>query len=511
MSGLLLLLLLVSTVVGLTLAGRSHRRKTPLPPGPRGLPLLGNILDFPRSNFGMKFSEMAVRYGNVMHLKLFGQSTVVLGSYQTAIDLLEKRSGIYSDRPRSAMADLSGVTGWILVPMPYTAKWRLHRRSIVQSFNPAAIQSYHPILTATTNKLLRDLSATPHKFIEHLGFAFAKSILKVIYGIEVIDHDDIYLQTAEAFVQIGAEMLVPGAFPVDTIPMLRYLPSWLPGVQFKRQAALWKAQTCAYGDRLFEAGKASFAHGTTDSVIGRLLGSCDGLVDGETKELCIGVTTMSYVGGVETTHIVSQVFFLAMAMHPDAQRNAQDELDSVVGVDKLPTFADRESLPYINALLKEVLRWHTMAPIGIAHRSIADDVYEGYFIPAGSVIIPNIWAMSQDESAYPDPDRFLPERFLREGRIDPNVRDPTTFAFGFGRRICPGLHFADAQLFITFASILHVFRIGPPKDEHGTPQPLRKKYTTDTLTAKLEQFGCTIEPRSPHAADLVCALFGESA
>ena len=84
-------------------------------------------------------------------------------------------------------------------------------------------------------------------------------------------------------------------------------------------------------------------------------------------------------------------FFLAKAMHPDVQHKAQDELDRVVGNDRLPTFEDRSSLPYLSALLKEVLRWHVVAPIAVPHRAVADDEYNGYEIPAGTIVVPNIW------------------------------------------------------------------------------------------------------------------------
>ena len=86
-----------------------------------------------------------------------------------------------------------------------------------------------------------------------------------------------------------------------------------------------------------------------------------------------------------------QAFFLAMAMHPDIQRKAQEELDRVVGSDRLPTFEDQASLPYVNALLREVLRWHIVLPIAVPHRVMADDEYNGYTIPAGSTVIPNVW------------------------------------------------------------------------------------------------------------------------
>ena len=86
-----------------------------------------------------------------------------------------------------------------------------------------------------------------------------------------------------------------------------------------------------------------------------------------------------------------QVFLLAMAMHPEVQRKAQQELDDVVGCDRMPTFEDRASLPYLNALLTEVLRWHPVAPIALPHRSINDDDYSGYHIPAGTIVVASVW------------------------------------------------------------------------------------------------------------------------
>lgn len=83
-----------------------------------------------------------------------------------------------------------------------------------------------------------------------------------------------------------------------------------------------------------------------------------------------------------------------MALNPDVQRKAQEELDRVIGPNKLPTFADRENLPYIDAVVKETLRWHPVGPIGLPHMTTADDIYEGYRIPKGSIILPNIWYVS---------------------------------------------------------------------------------------------------------------------
>ena len=86
-----------------------------------------------------------------------------------------------------------------------------------------------------------------------------------------------------------------------------------------------------------------------------------------------------------------RAFFLAMTLYPDEQKKAQAELDLVVGSGRLPEFSDRPSLPFVNALIKELLRWHVATPIGLPHRVTSDDTYRGYHIPGGSTVIVNAW------------------------------------------------------------------------------------------------------------------------
>lgn len=146
-----------------------------------------------------------------------------------------------------------------------------------------------------------------------------------------------------------------------------------------------------------------------------------------------------------------QSFFMAMACFPEVQTKARTELDAVVGPSRLPTFEDRDSLPYIAAVAKESMRWQPVAPVGLPHVSLEDDEYKGYFIPAGSSVIANLWyadpcssmdpdahtvnrAFSRDPRVYPEPETFNPDRFLKDGKLDPAVQDPKTFVFGYGRR-----------------------------------------------------------------------------
>ena len=128
------------------------------------------------------------------------------------------------------------------------------------------------------------------------------------------------------------------------------------------------------------------------------------------------------------------MFIFAMITNPGAMKKAQEELDRVVGKDRLPDFSDRGNLPYIDAVIKEVLRWNPPVPIGVPSRVIQDDVYRGYIIPAGATVISNIWAICRDPNVYPDPETFNPDRFLKDGEINPLVFNPEDRVFGAGRK-----------------------------------------------------------------------------
>jgi len=188
-------------------------------------------------------------------------------------------------------------------------------------------------------------------------------------------------------------------------------------------------------------------------------------------------------------------------MFPEVQKRAQAEIDRVVGDKRLPSFGDQKDLPYIECIIKELLRWRVVLPLGVGHRLTHDDDYEGFYFPKGSMIVANVWAISKDEEMYPDPHRFWPERFEGEN----NVLDPYTYAFGFGRRICAGMHFAKGTLYLTIASILATFDISKAVDEQGR-EILPDMSDTGGIISHPPPFKCRIIPRSPAAATLISTM-----
>jgi len=189
-------------------------------------------------------------------------------------------------------------------------------------------------------------------------------------------------------------------------------------------------------------------------------------------------------------------FILAMLIYPNVQRKAKQELDSIIGLDRLPNFSDKPNLAYLSAIIKEVLRWNPIAPIGFPHLTTEEDIYEGYYIPKGCSVLPNIYAMLHDEKTFPNPTEFKPERFIRNGVISNDVPDPESVAaFGFGRRICPGSQVALSMIYITAASILTIFDISPVLDEKGNPVEVVPEFMAASIVSEPSPFQCKITPR----------------
>ncbi|KAI0753249.1 CyP450 monooxygenase [Daedaleopsis nitida] len=443
-----------------------HRRYR-LPPGPTPLPLVGNIFDMPRTMDAREYQKFTDQYGDVVYLNVLGQSLVVLGSYETARELLDKRAANYSNRPRSIMKKLIG-SDWAFVFDQYNEMWRRRRKEFHRHFGPLAIAQYQNIQEAASRRLLRDLLIAPDSFASHIRFDLGWTVLRIVYGHEALSLHDRYISLAEDAQRITDRAYTPGKYLVEVFPLLQYVPSWLPGAQFKRDAALWTNTMQGTRNEPFDAALEKIVH-ALPSVVSNMVdrAQSQGGMSSEEDALARDATAMTYFGKSDSFQPSCETFFYAMAANPEVQAKAQAGLDAVVGPNRLPSFKDRDSLPYINALVSECLRWKPVAQLGLPHRSVADDEYRGFVIPGGSLMIPNVWMFSRDPKYYTEPDKFMPERFLHNGRVNTDILNPREYVFGFGRRICPGLHFAEATLFITFASILHTLNIKGKVDKHG--------------------------------------------
>ncbi|THU90803.1 cytochrome P450 [Dendrothele bispora CBS 962.96] len=180
-------------------------------------------------------------------------------------------------------------------------------------------------------------------------------------------------------------------------------------------------------------------------------------------------------------------FFLALTLYPEVQSKAQEELDRVLGPGRIPSFKDRQDLPYVEAVYREVMRWHPALPMSLPHKSTEDIIYKGYVIPKGTILHVNVWAINHNPDRYSNPDKFIPERYLNEdGSYNEMYRSINTIdAYGHGRRVCVGRYVADATLWLTMASVLatmSVSRVGSRERGGSEGLDIEKYYSNYALS-----------------------------
>ncbi|TCD66268.1 hypothetical protein EIP91_001597 [Steccherinum ochraceum] len=455
------------------------------------------------------FREWHNRYqSDILHIQVPGQHIILLSTVEDAIELLERRSNIYSDRITPVMIELMEMH-YNVALMPYSSTWRAHRRLFHQEFHPTDIDKYKATQLKQARNFLGWVSKSPAQSYLHTRRFVTAIILSIAYGRTITDMDDEQVVLVEKVALGSAVATLPGSFWVEFLPFLKYLPRWIPGQTFRKHADTYIPLVAAMRDKPFGEVQAAVDQGrAAPSLAQTLIEKARTMYGGTPEEstyldLAKNVTAFAYAAAADTTASTSLFFLLAMALYPAVQKQAQAELDKVIGPNRLPDWDDLDRLPFLNAILMEVMRWTPVTPIGVPHAVSTDDEYKGYCIPNGSLVIPSFWTLMRNADDYPDPDAFKPERFLdKDGSIDPSVRDPTTIAFGFGRRICPGKYFAINNVLIFMATTLHVFDVSAGVDENGRPVELTTEMI-GSVVAMPRCVPCGFTPRSKVAETLI--------
>ncbi|KAJ3571117.1 hypothetical protein NP233_g3953 [Leucocoprinus birnbaumii] len=491
-------------------ARRDNPNRLPLPPGPKGYPIIDNLLDFPTVRPWLVYDEWLKTYGDMIYFKVLGQSFLILGSLDRTYDLFEKRSSNYSDRPRMPM--LNELCGLHLF---YTSTVS-HRRNLEW-----------PMQIETTRAFLRKLLASPEDFLLHVRHAIAATLLRATYGMAIDDDEKAkeHVETAEIALASLAEAGNPGSFLVDLFPAMKAIPSWVPGAGWKKKAAYWRTVSDTFVQKPWSMVIEKLKTGTAEPCVATAMieklpedGSPNAA---EETEIARNACAVAFGAGSDTTVSTVQSFFMAMTLNPEVQKRAQEELDRALG-GRLPEFSDRPNLPYVTAVVKESMRWQLVTPlgenidiildvrnplifrlsVGVPHKASEADEYDGYYIPKDTIVIGNSWSILHDPTIYKDPFNYSPERFLKDGKIDPAVRDPTVAFFGFGRRICPGRFLSQDSMFILISSLLSVFDIKPGLDNEGKEVKINPQMTNGLMSYP-EPFKCRITPRSTKAEQLI--------
>ncbi|KAF7360436.1 CUE domain-containing protein [Mycena venus] len=411
------------------------------PPGPRGLPVIGNWLNIPRREQWLVYQEWSRRYGSdIIHMNVLGKDILVVNSAKAASALGLMTYQQTSDANARGTVKLSTT---IVLAHSYVPSPGSDSDGTLVLCLMARIGGY-----TTFDKPNVQPSGQPDPFI---GAA---------------------VQAVEALTETG----LFGTYLVDFLPILKYVPSWFPFATFKRQANKWHKSSDIAAHVPFDLSKSAIATNDYLPSINSKILTADEFNDETTVRQA---TAAMFANGSAATVSALITFILAMRLYPEVQAKARKEIDQVVS-GRLPNFSDEATLPYITAIIRELGRWNPVVPLSFPHMLSTDDEYNGYHLKAGSVVFPNAWAILHDPAVYPEPHVFKPERFLTpDGKLNPQAKDPEA-PWGFGRRVCPGRKMATSTMFIAIASILATFEITAAIDSNGSPIEPSAEYGSAT-------------------------------
>jgi cytochrome P450 len=407
-------------------------------------------------------------YGGLYSLWIGEQLFMIISDATVAKDLLVNNGAIFSSRRSYFLKNRTILKGRAITASGYDDRWRQHRRIATSLLTPKAIEGYAHVLDYEAHILIKSLyrasnagalAVNPANFCGRFAL---NNMLTVSFATRTDSTEDPLVERALALATEFMDLTGPFSNTVDFITLLEYIPT----SKRTRGIALSNGIVEVYG-AMIERVRARMACGedVSDCLVKTLI-----LTQEKEKlsweDLCM-LAAVFTLGGVHSTAGLIQWFLALIAMHPEVQARAQAELDAVIGRDVWPCAEDEMLSPYIRAIIKECGRIHSPFFLATPHLATADFVYRGMYIPKGTALVMNAYNIHQNEDRYPDPTSFTPERYLGDDmtcaesakQADPLARDH--WAFGAGRRICPGMHVAERELFLAISRLLWAFDIKP--------------------------------------------------
>ncbi|KAI1497639.1 cytochrome P450 2C31 [Biscogniauxia marginata] len=440
-----------------------------MPPGPPGLPVLGNLLQMMRARRGPvslnNWLASLIPYGEMVTLHMGSQTWVVLNSDRVVSELIAKRGRITNERPHMPVAsDL--VSNGKRTVIRQEEEWREGRRVMHQLLSGSNLKVYAGMQELESVDLLRRYLREPNLWFSH-NFRYATSVLyRIVMGYPLyktkVQLDDYQRVTIEFVTTINRSY-------VDFFPSVSKLPHFLqPWRRF------W-AQMGSFHRLVFREWwkpiKTAVSKGTAPpSFVRDVLLHPDMRFSGDDEEAMYLATSVMAAGG-DNTRMTINTFIMAMVTRPEAQARAREEVDRVCTDGealRLPRMSDLSEMPYIASMIKEVLRWRPTVPIVPPHQLTENLEFDGHFIPAGTNFLINSIALSRE---FDNAHEFQPERWI-DGSAN-------FWGFGGGRRICVGWKVAEQALFIAFARLLYCFELspnGPIDDERLNHQTVNEPF-----------------------------------
>ncbi|XP_022081153.1 cytochrome P450 2J6-like [Acanthaster planci] len=450
-----------------------------LPPGPWGFPVLGSI---PAIAWAMcrglephhLFEEYAAKYGPVFCLNIFNKRVVVLNEYALVKEAFQHPQ--LSDRPKNVITEVTKTEGVVFSSGEVWMELRRFCLTVLRSFGVGKT-SFEEQIGIEAEELMKEMAAfkgEPFNPKPLLGNAVANVICSVIFGKRYAYTDREFAHLLDL---LSRNLKLAGGGGITLIfPSMRHLP-FFPTSELFLNLKVSRSFIKNIIDSHRKTFDADNLKDFTDAFLMEIRHNQARNTgrghpeDGKPKTSkyshlsernIVGTISNLFAAGSETTATTLQWCILYMMLHPDVQTRVQAEIDDVVGRYRLPRMADVPELNFTRAVIWEVQRLANIVPLGVPHCAASDIILRGFLIPKGSVLMSNFWKMSRDPKVWPDPEQFIPERFL-------NVKGEATRAeelipFSIGRRSCIGEHLAKMELFLFFSFFVHQFTFKKPDD-----------------------------------------------
>ncbi|KAM7208418.1 putative cytochrome p450 protein [Naviculisporaceae sp. PSN 640] len=485
-------------------------------PGPTQLPYFGRIHDLPIQHMWLKFKEWADIYATTTgfyRTEMLGAKVLIISDEKVAEDLLVKRAKTNSDRPmiRSLFDSKSEFGSMEYLPLMGHNQYWSRQRKLTHSFITEATNSqYHGVMYHEAKRFVARLVQDPDNFQFWLEDMASKVMCQLAW-------DDPSLSEYCSKSAWGLLNQMSPAGPLtNVITPLWHLPLFMnpwKKAEHKRhdeQQAWWMQRLLAVRE---DMKRGEMRPCWTRQLLEKQQGMKTCLSGDYEASSMLGMLALV---GVFTVAGPLSYWLVSMVHHPDWQAAVQREIDEVCE-GRPPTLDDAPRLPILRACIKETMRWKPNVPTGVAHETEADDVYNGYFIPKGTRILPLDWAFLRNPAKYPDPDNFRPERWLEPGWPTfqlPLTQYPTIkgmSSFGWGQRQCLGMSLTQDELIVACGSLAWAFTLKHKLNKlTGERKPVPHDKSNSLLIIKPDSFEMDFEPRSVERRDEALNVWQES-
>ncbi|XP_021290830.1 geraniol 8-hydroxylase-like [Herrania umbratica] len=442
-----------------SITGGSRASSGKLPPGPRRIPILGNLLDLGDKPH-KSLAELAKTHGPLMSLKLGSLTTIVVSSAAMAKEVLQNHDLTFSNR---TIGDAVRVKQHDEVGLPWMPVSPLSRtlRKVCNShfFSNKKLNANQYL----RRKKIEELLSYVHKHgragvavnIGQAAFNTSINLLSnTVFSKDLVDPNS---KDAQAFKQTVCSIMEEGGKTnlADYFPVLRKIDP--QGVRRRMSIHLTKLLNLV--DKMFDERLHSRKeHGSIayDDVLDTLLDIIEDNLVELNKTHLTHLLGVFFVAGTDTTSVSLEWAMAELLQNPKVLQKAQVELKKTIGKGNQVEESDIARLPYLQAIIKETFRMHPPLPLLLPRRAGPDAEIHGFRIPEGSQVLVNAWAIGRDPDIWENPECFRPERFLGL-EIDVKGRNFELIPFGAGRRICPGLPLAMRMLHLMLGSLINNF------------------------------------------------------